>query len=102
MSQLLDKSEVRSGGRDHERLFDTGDRRTLDDVVTRLSQTLTVSWNAGCLVCGASFIRAAGARPPPPASARLRQHLRVANRKNAPMPGAPSPTEAPRSPVTHG
>ena len=46
MSQLLDKSEVRSGGRDHERLFDTGDRRTLDDAVTRLSQPHR-SWERG-------------------------------------------------------
>jgi hypothetical protein len=62
MPQLLDKSEIRSGGRDRERLFDTGDRRTLDDVVTRLSQTLAVRGNAACLVCGASFIRAAGGK----------------------------------------
>ena len=57
MQSLLEKNEARSGG--GERLFDTGDRRTLDDVVSRMSQTLAVRGNAACLVCGASFIRAA-------------------------------------------
>ena len=62
MPQVLDKSEIRFGGRDRERLFDTGERRTLDDVVSRLSQSLAVRGNATCLVCGASFIRAAGGK----------------------------------------
>lgn len=59
MPQVLEKSEFRPG-RDRERLFDTGERRTLDDVVSRLSQTLAVRGNAACPVCGASFIRAGG------------------------------------------
>jgi hypothetical protein len=63
MAQVLEKTESRLGGRDSERrLFDTGERRTLDDVVSRLSQTLAVRGNAACLVCGASFIRAAGGK----------------------------------------
>ena len=62
MAQVLDKSEIRFSGRDRERLFDTGERRTLDDVVSRLSRTIAVRGNAACLVCGASFIRAAGGK----------------------------------------
>jgi hypothetical protein len=41
-----------------ERLFDTGEARSLDDVVSRLSQTLAVRGNAACPICGATFIRA--------------------------------------------
>jgi ribosomal protein S27E len=60
MQQLLEKSEIRFGGRDRERLFDTGEKCTLDDVVWRLSQSLAVRGNATCLVCGASFVRVTG------------------------------------------
>jgi hypothetical protein len=62
MPPVLEKSDMRLGGRDRERLFDTGERRTLDDVVSKLSQTLSVRGNAACIVCGASFIRAAGGK----------------------------------------
>jgi hypothetical protein len=58
MQSLLEKNQARLG--DSERLFDTGERRTLDDVVSRLPQTLAVRGNAACLVCGASFIRTTG------------------------------------------
>ena len=63
MQSLLEKNEARLG--DRERLFDTGEQRTLDDVVSRLSQTLAVRGNAGCLVCGASFIRKSGGTTSP-------------------------------------
>jgi hypothetical protein len=65
MQSLLEKNEARLGG--GERLFDTGEQRTLDDVVSRLSQTLAVRGNAACLVCGASFIRTTGAAASPTA-----------------------------------
>jgi hypothetical protein len=58
MQQVLEKSETHSGGRNRERLFDTGEAWSLDDVVSRLSQSLTVRGDATCLVCGATFVRA--------------------------------------------
>jgi hypothetical protein len=65
MPSLLEKNE--SGLGNSERLFDAGERRTLDDVVSRLSQTLAVRGNAACLVCGASFIRTTGEAASPTA-----------------------------------
>ena len=59
MQQVLEKSELRPGGPDRERLFDAGGAHSLDDVVRRLSQSLAVRGNAACLVCGASFVRTA-------------------------------------------
>jgi hypothetical protein len=64
MQQVLEKNQIRFGGRDRERLFDTGEARSLDDVISRLSQSLAVRGNAACPVCGASFVRTAeGAAP---------------------------------------
>jgi hypothetical protein len=62
MQSLLEKNQARLGG--GERLFDTGERRTLGDVV---SQTLAVRGNAACLVCGASFVRTTGGTASPTA-----------------------------------
>lgn len=53
--QVLEKSGSRIGG--GERLFDTGGAHSLDDVVLRLTESLTVRGNAACLVCGATFVR---------------------------------------------
>jgi hypothetical protein len=59
--QVLEKSGSRMGG-SSERLFDAGDARSLDDVVSRLTQSLTVRGNAVCLVCGATFTRSGEGR----------------------------------------
>jgi hypothetical protein len=58
--QLLDKSERRTAAnRGGSRLFDTGEPRSLDDVVSRLSRSLAVRGNAACPVCEATFVRTA-------------------------------------------
>jgi hypothetical protein len=40
-----------------DRLFETGDSPTLDDLLERLSQSLAVRGNAACPVCGATLVR---------------------------------------------
>lgn len=62
MQQILEKSGFQFGGRGRERLFDTGEAPSLDDVISRLSQSLAVRGNAACLVCGANFVRAVEGR----------------------------------------
>jgi hypothetical protein len=67
MQQVLEKRDFRFGGRDPERLFDAGEDRSLDEVLSRVSQSLAVRGNASCLVCGAQFVRAAGGSASAPA-----------------------------------
>jgi hypothetical protein len=58
--QLLDKRDRHmAADRGGSRLFDAGGPRSLDDVVSRLSQSLAVRGNAACPVCGATFVRTA-------------------------------------------
>ena len=57
MPEVLEKSDFHFGGHARERLFDSGEA-SLDDVISKLTQALSVRGNAACLVCGASFVRA--------------------------------------------
>jgi hypothetical protein len=60
--QLLEKNDRRLAADSGEsRLFDAGAPRTLDDLVSRLSQSLAVRGNAACPVCGATLISTAEA-----------------------------------------
>jgi hypothetical protein len=43
--------------RSAQRLFDTGEQRNLDDVVTTAWAILTLRGSAHCLVCGATVTR---------------------------------------------
>jgi hypothetical protein len=56
MQPVLDKSDARIGS-GSDRLFDAGGSHSLDDVVSRLTQTLTVRGNAVCPVCCATLVR---------------------------------------------
>ena len=78
MQQLLEKSEFRLGGRDRERLFDAGEAHSLDDVITRLSQGLSVRGNAACLVCGGDLRPRRRGRGFLRGVLQLRQQFRVA------------------------
>ena len=60
--QVLEKSDRRlAADSGDSRLFDTGAPRSLDDLVSRLSQSLAVRGNAACPVCGATLVSAAEA-----------------------------------------
>jgi DNA-directed RNA polymerase subunit RPC12/RpoP len=48
--------------RSAQRLFETGEERNLDDVVTTAWATLSVRGSARCLVCGATVTRVADER----------------------------------------
>jgi hypothetical protein len=56
-SLLKEASSEGAKERREERLFDAGRAPTLDDVVSRISQSLKVRGNSVCLVCGATFVR---------------------------------------------
>jgi hypothetical protein len=48
--------------RSAQRLFDAGEERNLDDVVTTAWATLSLRGSARCLVCGATVTRVADER----------------------------------------
>ena len=54
--------------RSPQRLFDAGEERNLDEVVTTAWATLSVRGSAHCLVCGATVTRVADEREDQPAA----------------------------------